>query len=334
MKSFIPKKIFFISLFCILTCSTAQSLPLDDPNIKGFINDMVSKHGFNEAELKSVFSDTKRSNSILEAISRPAEKKLTWGEYRKIFLDNNRITSGVDFWKTHRAELERAYQIYGVEPEIIVAIIGIETRYGRITGKHRVIDALSTLAFYYPKRSKFFSGQLVEFLLLARQQNFDLFSLTGSYAGAMGIPQFIPSSYRHYAVDFDEDGITDIWSNPVDAIGSVANYFAEHRWKQGGSITIPASVKNDKYRNAPRNKLENTLSIYELSDFGVVPSQDIDNQSKYSLLELTTAKGEEYWLGMHNFYVITRYNHSHLYAMAAYQLSRKIKQLFMQGYTK
>ncbi len=323
----IMSRLFFI--FGLLYINSVFSLPLDDPKVKKFIHEMVEEHSFVSAELNQLFSKVTRSDNVLSAISKPAEKKLTWGEYRKIFLGEKRSLQGVEFWKVHRADLERAYQKYGVPPEIIIAILGIETRYGKFSGKYKVMDSLSTLAFYYPKRGKFFRQQLKEFLLLTKHQGIDPLSLTGSYAGAMGIPQFIPSSFRHYAIDFDNDNLIDIWSNPTDAIGSVANYFHAHKWMRDQETTIRASVTGNAHNDAPKNALKPTLSIYDLKEFNVSPSQNINNQSAYSLLELEQASGVEYWIGMHNFYVITRYNHSHLYAMAAYQLSENIKQKYL-----
>lgn len=322
------KLVKFLLLLSLIPQSV-YGLAVDDPLVRKFINEMVDEHEFDKTSLRQIFSNVERSQSVLDAISRPAEKKLTWGEYRAIFIDGKRSLKGVEFWKQYRADLERANQIYGVPPEMIVAILGIETRFGKFTGRYKVIDALSTLAFYYPKRAKFFRKQLKEFLLLVQDQKLDPFSLKGSYAGAMGIPQFIPSSYRHYAIDFDGDDKIDIWNNPVDAIGSVANYFHEHKWKKNGDVVIRATVRGNKHQTADKNKLKPDLTIYDLNDIEVLPEKSIDNRSEYSLLELKINSDFEYWLGMHNFYVITRYNHSHLYAMAAYQLSQEIRHKFL-----
>ncbi len=321
-----------IIIFIILNFSISAVFALSskDPEVEKFINEMVNKHHFLEDELITLFSQVSKSQSILDAISRPAEKKLTWGQYRKIFIDGKRSLKGMEFWNKYRADLERAHQIYGVPPEMIVAIIGVETRFGKFTGKHKVIDALSTLGFYYPKRAKFFRKQLEEFLLLCVDQNVDPLTLYGSYAGAMGIPQFIPSSYRHYAIDFDDDNKIDIWNNPVDAIGSVANYFHMHKWHKDEEIVVRASISGDAHKSAEKNQLKPKYSKEEIVEkFKVKPVAAISDESKYSLLELETDSQLEYWVGMHNFYVITRYNHSHLYAMAAYQLSQEIKRKFL-----
>ncbi|MEC7105572.1 MAG: lytic murein transglycosylase B, partial [Pseudomonadota bacterium] len=198
---------------------------LQRQDIDAYINELVQQHDFSRAELEEVFAAAQRRQDIIDLISRPAERRLNWQEYSKIFLDEQRIARGVEFWVQNKETLERAERQYGVPPEVIVAIIGVETRYGRVTGGHRVVDALTTLGFDYPPRAKFFRKELTQFLLLAREEGKNPLSLKGSYAGAMGFGQFIPSSYRHYAVDFDNDGVRDIWQNRVDAIGSVANYF-------------------------------------------------------------------------------------------------------------
>ena len=200
----------------------------DQPQVQAFINMMVDKHGFKEEELVVVFSKAQRREDILELMRKPAEKRLQWYEYRKIFVTPARIDGGVAFWKENAGVLNKAEAAFGVAAQIIVAIIGVETRYGSNTGRHRVLDALSTLAFDYPPRSEFFTGELEQYLILAREEDIDVVTTTGSYAGAMGYGQFIPSSYRNFAVDFDEDGKRDLWNNRMDIIGSVANYFNRH----------------------------------------------------------------------------------------------------------
>lgn len=324
-------KCVFIILFLLLGYNHVAALPLDDPKVNKFIQEMIDEHGFERPSLNALFSKVRISQSVLDAISRPAEKKLTWHRYRKIFFDGKRTQQGVSFWQENKAELDRAYEKYGVPPEIIAAIIGVETRYGRITGRHKVMNALSTLAFRYPKRAKFFRGQLKEFLILAREQNIDPMSSTGSYAGAMGIPQFIPSSYRHYAIDFDGDDFTDIWSNPTDAIGSVANYFHEHGWRNGETVTVKANVTGQGYKQALDDSLKPNLSHADLKNYQVYSNELNGDQSPYKLLELEQENGHDYWLGLHNFYVITRYNHSVLYAMAVYQLSQAIKEEYQKS---
>lgn len=299
----------------------------DHPKAKAFINAMVEK-GMDRARVSDLVFDAKHQASIIKAISRPAEKRLNWGEYRKIFLGQKRIDQGVEFWNKHQTTLQRASDIYGVPPEIIVAIIGVETRYGRHAGTYRVIDALATLAFDYEPRSKFFTGQLEQLLLLLQEQSLDAKTLKGSYAGAMGFGQFIPSSYRSFAIDFDRDGTTDILTNPVDAIGSVANYFSSHGWQQGQPVTTPLMLKTGVDSSQLSDKLSRKLKPIETvahwRNLGLSSELELPNEARATAMRLETADGVQYWLGLRNFYVITRYNHSRLYAMAVQQLSQAI----------
>ena len=236
-----------------------------------------------------------------------------------------RIKAGTAFWEQHRTTLEQVARDYEVSPGIILGILGVETFYNRKTGKHRVLDALATLAFQYPPRAAFFRGELEQFLLLTREQRLDPLSLLGSYAGAMGMPQFISSSYRGYAVDFDRDGRADLWNNPADVFASVANYLKKHGWEPNQPIAVRARVTGQGYRNyleeklgPPRNRLEHLIRS------GVVPNTSIPGNPLVSLVTLDGEYEPEYWIGLKNFYVITRYNHSPLYAMAVYQLSEAI----------
>ncbi len=291
-----------------------------------FIAQMVERHDFNTADLTKVLKQARKSQTILDAISRPAEKKLTWHKYRQIFIKEKRIKQGVDFMQKNKSKLEEAEKKYGVPPEIITAIIGVETFYGRIAGSYRVVDALNTLAFHYPKRSNFFRSEFEHFLLLAREQGFDPNSLKGSYAGAMGMPQFISSSYRHYAIDFDNDNVIDIWNNTNDAIGSVANYFAEHGWLKDKPITIKVGVEGENYKQALKKGLALDITAFDLPKYGIKTDSVFEENEKLKLFEYKLDKGSEYWLAHKNFYVITRYNHSNLYAMAVFQLAREIKK--------
>lgn len=296
----------------------------DHPQASVFIDKMVTEHGFERAYVTDLIKQAQRKQSILDAISRPAEKTKTWGEYRDIFVTDRRTRLGKEFMQTHAATLERAELEFGVPKQLIAAVIGVETRYGRNMGSYRVIDSLATLGFDYPPRAKFFSKQLGEFLLLAKEQKFDATKIKGSYAGAMGFGQFIPSSYRHYAVDFDGDGIADIINNPVDAIGSVANYFKAHGWKPGKPVTVTATASENYNADFASKKLKPKHSVAEFQQQGYQPSQQIDSAQLATLMRLEGRDGEELWYGLHNFYVITRYNHSRLYAMAVYQLSEKL----------
>lgn len=296
------------------------------PSASAFIERMVSEHGFDKAYVEGILKNAKKQQAILDAISRPAEKTLVWKEYKNIFLDEKRVQQGAEFWRENKSTLERASKEFGVAEEIIVAIIGVETRYGRNKGGYRVIDALCTLGFDYEPRATFFAGELEHFFLLTREQKQDPLSPIGSYAGAMGYGQFIPSSYRNFAVDFDGDGLADIWNNPVDAIGSVANYFKRHGWQEGGPVlgrTRINSNYNDKILN---DSSRPSLSVGELKSEGFDPvSKTTGDEEKAVALMYEGVYGKEFWLGYNNFYVITRYNRSRLYAMAVWQLSRLIR---------
>jgi len=312
----------------LLINSTAVAENLSQrEDIQLFINEMQEQHQFDKAELEMLFSKTRMQPSIIKAISRPAERK-PWHKYRPIFITQSRIDLGVEFWDKHLDLLEQAEQKYGVPPEVIVAIIGVETRYGRHTGNYRVIDALSTLAFDYPPRSKFFRSELKHFLLMTREENADPLALKGSYAGAMGQPQFISSSFRSYAIDFDGDGKRDIWNNPADAIGSVANYFVRHGWKRGDKITQTITPSESIDSGLLKEKqLKPTHTIMDLRQKSFTDiDKDIDGSALASIINLEGPTAPEHWLGLKNFYVITRYNHSALYAMAVYQLSEKVRQ--------
>lgn len=285
----------------------------------------LEAEGFTAEEIEAVLAKAERKDSILEAISRPAERRLTWGEYRKIFVEPKRIRQGVAFWNEHADTLARAEETYGVPAEIIVSIIGVETRYGRIMGNYRVLDALATLGFDYPKRADFFRGQLIEFLRMTREESLDPTDPMGSYAGAMGYGQFIPSSFRNFAVDFDGDGKRNIWTNKVDAIGSVANYFHAHGWKPGEPVrsnVVFNQTADAEWFNAG---LKPQVTLAEWAERGVATRKDLPLEQPATLMELTMDDGDQHWFGLHNFYVITRYNHSRLYAMAVYELSQEIR---------
>lgn len=293
------------------------------PDYPAFAERMVTQHGFDRATLDAWFGQAQRQQSILDAIARPAEAK-PWHDYRPIFLTEARIQGGVTFWNTHADLLQRAAQAYGVDPAMIIAILGIETFYGGNTGRYRVLDALATLGFDYPPRSAFFLGELEEYLLLSREEHVDPLTTQGSYAGAMGAGQFIPSSYRAYAVDFDGDGQRNLWNSWPDIIGSVAHYFARHHWEKGGLIAVPAALPAGKTLDYPPGMQE--VSVKDLRAAGLVFSEGIPENARTWLIVLETDDELDYWVGLNNFYVITRYNRSPLYAMAAYQLSTAIRQ--------
>ena len=299
-------------------------------DVNQFIDEMVKKHKFDRNKLVKVFKKVKTNPKIIEYITRPAEAK-PWYEYRPIFIKEDRIRGGVKFWRQNAKHLQRAYEEFGVAPEIIVAIIGVETKYGKYKGKFPVMNALTTLGFDYPKRSKFFKKELEEFLLLAREEKADPMSIKGSYAGAMGKPQFISSSYRRYAVDFDGDGKRDILNSTVDAIGSVANYFAQHNWYKDEPVTARANIEGNAYKKIVKKGIKPHAPLKELLDKGISIDQKQSPILKTALIELELKKGHEHWVAFNNFYVITRYNHSELYAMAAYQLSQEIKRFRFVG---
>jgi len=324
MKKSISKyfisKVFIASLIFCSAFATASN-----KEEKLFIEDMIKQHGFEEAELSQILSQVEVKDSILRAIARPAEKRLNWSQYRKIFMIPKRINGGVKFWQENKTALDRAYEKYGVPPEIITAIIGVETLYGANTGGYRVLDALATLGFHYPPRAKFFRSELSHFLRLTREENIDPLMPTGSYAGAMGKPQFIPSSFRAYSIDFDSDNKRDIWNNNVDIIGSVANYFKRHGWLKDQAVTRKVEGVTSKHQSFIDAGMKPSLSIADLRQANIKIDSEIDSSQKASLIDLELNDGNEYWAGLKNFYVITRYNHSNMYAMAVFQLSQAIK---------
>ena len=297
--------------------------------LETFITRMNSDHQFDKDKLSSLFQSVEIKDSILKAISSPAEG-IPWYKYRKIFLTDKRINGGVKFWQDNEQALTSVQEQYGVPPEIIVAIIGVETFYGGNTGSYRVIDALSTLGFAYPKRSKFFTSELENFLLLCRDEKMDPLQPVGSYAGAMGIPQFMPSSFRAYAADYDGDGRHDIWNNNGDVIASVGNYFVKHHWQPGQPVAYPVNVTGKAFKSALTKGLKPDITVEKLKSLNVEPEESLDQTKKVKLLSFETKKGHDYWIGLKNFYVITRYNHSPLYAMAVYQLSQEILDKKMQ----
>ncbi len=307
----------------LAACAAPSPARKESAGIDAFIKSMADRHQFNESALDELFESVEIKELILKSIAKPAEA-MPWYKYRKIFLTEARIDAGVKFWQENAAVLAAVEQRYGVPPEIIVAIIGVETSYGKNTGNHRVIDALSTLAFAYPPRSKFFLSELENFLLLCREENISPLNPTGSYAGAMGIPQFMPSSFRTYATDFDNDNLRDIWHSPADVIASVANYFAEHNWQAGHEIAFPIKAEGEMYKSALNKDLKPDLTFAELQSLNIDTLGQKHLGSKIKLLAFELENSQELWAALDNFYVITRYNHSPLYAMAVFQLSKAI----------
>lgn len=312
-----------LSLILFGAMQSAVAEVADTDSYRQFVRHMVQQHHFKEAELIALFKTVEIQQPILAAISKPAEAK-PWFQYREIFITELRIADGVKFWRENAAALQSVEKQYGVPAEIIVAIIGVETKYGAFTGKYRVIDALATLGFAYPPRSEFFLKELEQFLLLTREEQLSPLQPVGSYAGAMGLPQFMPSSFRHFAKDFDVDGKRDIWRNSRDAIASVANYFAENHWQRGGAIVFPVTAVGDAYRKAQTDGVKPDVSVAQLRRLGIDVPPELAANETVKLLSYQQTSGEDLWLGLHNFYVITRYNRSPLYAMAVYQLSQAL----------
>jgi len=294
---------------------------------RDFVARMVSKHGFDAHDVERTLARAEIQEKILETIARPAERVLPWHEYRAIFLTPERIAAGVEFWNAHADDIAAASERYGVAPEIVVAILGIETYFGRRMGSWRVLDALATLAFAYPPRASFFTSELESFLLLGREEGIEIFDQLGSYAGAMGAGQFIPSSFRAYAVDGNGDGRRDLWHDQQDILASVANYFKAHGWREGGLVAERVELGDGWSGHVPENQMDLNHTVGSLRRLGYVLPPDRDDDTKATVLGLEGPNGEtEYWVGYHNFRVITRYNRSVMYALAAHQLSRAIEE--------
>lgn len=298
------------------------------PGVDPFVRRM-QQQGFAPHQVAAILSGAKREQWILDAMDRQAPRPSTgptgaWTRYRAKFLTEDNIANGVRFWQRNESALERVAARYGVPPEYIVAIIGVETRYGGYTGKTRIIDALSTLAFAYPRRAEYFTGELESFLVMTREEGIDPFAPRGSYAGAMGLGQFMPTSFRDYAVDFDGDGDRDLW-NPVDAIGSVAHYFSAHGWRPGEPVAVRARVDAGTNAGLMKTGFNTKYGVRDLAGRGIQPTGSLGGAAQVSLLQLDIGSGYEYWLGLQNFYTITRYNHSTYYAMAVHQLAQAIR---------
>mgnify|MGYP003392597166 CR=1 FL=1 len=291
---------------------------------QAFVRDMVERHGFERSALERALRNTKFLASIVRAMDAPSTA-LPWHEFRARHITEARINAGLRFWTENAAVLERAAVEYQVPPEIMVATIGIETLFGRLTGNVNVLDALTTLAFGYPRRADFFRAELEQFLLLSRENGWGLNSIKGSFAGAIGVPQFLPSSYRKYAVDFDGDGRRDL-RQVTDAIGSVANYYRQFGWQQGAPVIVPVDVGNTALEPLLGAGLLPHISVAELRKRGVLPLEPVADNVPASLFSVETEAGPRYWLGLNNFYVITRYNRSINYAMVVQELASTLRQ--------
>jgi membrane-bound lytic murein transglycosylase B len=319
------RKLLFLVLFC------TSALAAEHPGTDEFVQRAGAEFELPESEVRALLLEAEYKQSIVDAISRPAEGK-PWYEYRKIFLTNKRISGGVKFWQENRELIESASKKFGVDEEIIVSIIGVETFYGRITGNYRIIDALVTLGFYYPEglssdRSPFFSKELMQYMQLAAEEGLPAAEVTGSYAGAMGMGQFMPSSYREYAVDFDGDGSRDLWRSTADVVGSVANYLHRHGWQPGQPVTRRAIASQDAdFDELKKRNYKPSLTVAQWQEKGFQSSNELSPDLPAAVLKLKEEKRNTYWLTFKNFYVITRYNRSPRYAMAVYDLSQEIKK--------
>jgi membrane-bound lytic murein transglycosylase B len=304
----------------------AAAIDVNRPDVQDFISHMVGVSSYKTADMRKLLKAAQTQQSIIEAMDRPAEKAKLWYEYKPIFITERRIREGTDFWIAHRQALDQAAVRSGVAPEYIAAIVGVETFYGRNTGSYRVLDALATLAFDYPARSKFFRDELEQFLLLTREVGLDPLLIKGSYAGAMGAPQFMPSNYRRYAVDADADGRIDLWNNWQDVCASVGNYLKEHGWNAGEPVLSDASIAVAPPLDNDGRKLALGDTVGSLKAEGVMFDSSLPADSAAMLIAVDEPDGQHWRVGYNNFYVITRYNHSALYAMAVYDLASAVKQ--------
>lgn len=324
-----------IALLVMTSLSHAEANAwVDRPDVQTFIDEMSSEHGFNRERLVETFNHVSLKPSILGILEKPSTSR-PYYEFRPKFVNDKNVAEGAAYWRKNAALLDKISAQYQVEPEYLVAILGIETQWGRNTGTFRVMDALSTIAFDYPRRAEFFRKELKEFLLLAREESADPFSFRGSYAGAMGMPQFMPSSFHNFAQDWDGDHHRDIWKNQGDTLASVANYFAKHGWKAGESLVVEAKVSGDDWQKLVEDKFNLHYTVKEIAGFGVEPkslpaaSRDGMADALAVLAPLETEAGvTRYWLGLNNFYVITRYNRSTLYAMAVYEMAGQIRAAY------
>ncbi len=320
-------------LSCVIVFCGAQADALADdygerPEVRAYMDVLEATHGFERKHLEALFKGAKRQAVVLKAMDRQAEAK-PWYEYKKIFVNDRRVEKGVDFWKANAEMLARVEREYRVPMPVVLAIVGVETDYGDNLGRFPVFDALVTLGFDYPRRAKFFRNELTEMLLLGREEGFDYGGLRGSYSGAIGVSQFMPSSYRRYAVDFDGNGRRDLWRTP-DALASIANYLARHGWKPGGAIAGKVGLEGDT-SGVPFNKdLRPWLPRSDLSSYGIGNVSGLaETEPMFSLFSFEVEEGAyEHWATYHNFYVISRYNHSRRYAMAVYQLGEILKRRY------
>lgn len=326
---------FFKKSLILLVCfihgsihiALADSSFCQRPDVQTYIMAVSKQYGFSQMELTNWFNTVQIQPAIITSISKPYEKK-PWDTYQGIFLQDKRIQNGIAFFKQNRTVLDNAEKKYGVPAPIIVAILGVETYYGEQQGTYRVLDSLSTLGFDYPPRAPFFKKELTEFLLLCRQLNLDPTTVQGSYAGAIGQAQFMPSSYRHYAIDFSGEGRSDLRRNPHDAIYSIANYLQKNGWKADEPIATPAKIIGTQYQSLDVDAKTPLYTMDQLKFFGITPLYypPVIPNGLVGLVKLETTGAPQYWIGFNNFYVITRYNTSKQYAMAVFLLAAEIQR--------
>ena len=320
------QQLFLIALVLWFGSGPAAAIDIRRPEVKEFIAHMADTSSFKKRQLRKILKAAQSQPAIIDAMDKPAEKAKPWSEYRPIFITERRIREGTDFWIAHRQALDQASVRSGVAPEYLAAILGVETYYGRLTGSYRVLDALVTLAFDYPARAKFFRDELEQFLLLSRDAGLDPLAVKGSYAGAMGAPQFMPSNVRRYAVDAEADGHINLWTDWLDVCASVGNYLKEHGWNAGEPVLSEASVTPDKAADLDGRKLALNETVGSLRAKGVNFDSPLPEEAPALLIAADDTDGIHWRVGYNNFYVITRYNHSALYAMAVFELAAAVKQ--------
>jgi len=314
-----------IFLLLLMSSFHLSGYDFEHPKYELIQKALVEEHNFSAEEIKLIIGQAEKQQKIIDSMNSPAEFTWTWDRYRKLFIEPNRIKNGKLFIKKNLETLERAEAQFGVPKEVITAILGVETRYGKIMGSYRVLDALSTLSFDYPRRSNFFSQELINLLLLARENDLDIFKLKGSYAGAMGYGQFIPSSYRAYAVDFDNDGSVDLLSSVEDAIGSIGNYLYQHGWKSNYPIIWEVDNSFEGFNSDSVNNVRKKVNFDSktMSPINAIDFNFEGLNTDVLLLSYETDKSTNYFVGTRNFIAITKYNVSHFYAKAVYDLAQE-----------
>lgn len=327
MSSFV-RRLCFLGL-CVTPWAQAHTL-LEYPLSAEVIDKLVTEEGFERAQMEALFAQGEYLERNVESLANPAERTQTYQQYRQMFITDTMITNGKAFMRDQASWLAKAEAQTGVSPEVVAAIIGVETRFGGYLGQHRTFDALGTLAVTEGRRANYFQRELVNFMGISRDQSFDPLSVQGSYAGAMGYPQFMPSSYLAYAVDLDEDGDIDIWNDPVDAIGSVANYLGDHGWRRGQTVATRAHVSG-QYLNVKINSFDRDQDLIDVRRQGWEPLQALADDAQVHPIRLQGEAGAEFWLGYRNFWAISRYNRSIFYTMAVYQLSEELRLAAQEG---